>query len=62
MNTEKFNVAFTIQIPKFKKVNYNGLYIPFGNLAKVNQEAYLRTLLNKIIADLKASCCESGKS
>ena len=45
------NYAFTLQIPRFKKVNFNGCYIPYGNLSNSNQELFMRTLLNRFIQD-----------
>ena len=45
------NFAFTLMIPSFKKVNFNGAYIPYGNLSQINQLSFLKKLLEKVITD-----------
>lgn len=45
------NYAFTFQIPRFKKVNFNSCYIPYGNLSNSNQVLFMTMILNKIIQD-----------
>lgn len=48
--TELKNYAFTVQCPAFKKVNYDGIYIPYKELTLQQQEDFLyRTVRNTFI-------------
>lgn len=49
--TELKNFAFTIQIPAFKKVQYQGLYIAYRDLTETDQESFLYGLVRNAIAD-----------
>lgn len=45
------NFAFTIQIPAFKKVSYNGVYQPFKELKPIEQEDFIYTLVRHSLSE-----------
>lgn len=49
--TELKNYAFTIQVPGFKKVSYEGQYITYKDLSNIQQEDYLYRLVRSSLSD-----------
>lgn len=45
------NYAFTIQVPGFKRVNYEGLYIQYKELSNTQQEDFLYKLVRSALSD-----------
>lgn len=48
---ELSNFAFTIQIPSFKKVNFNDVYQPYMSLKETDQEEYIYKIVRASISD-----------
>lgn len=52
MNIQELkNYAFTIQVPSFKKVNYDGKYQVYKDLSNIQQEDYLYKLVRSSLSD-----------
>lgn len=49
--SELKNYAFTIQVPSFKKVNYNEIYQTYKDLSSIEQEDYIYKLVRSAISD-----------
>jgi len=49
------NYAFTVQIPAFKKVNYDDLYLPYNTLSQHAQEDFIYKSVRSATSDLDIS-------
>jgi len=49
--TELKNYAFTIQVPGFKKVNYDGLYVQYKDLTNEQQEDFIYRVVKNTFID-----------
>lgn len=45
------NYAFTIQVPPFKKINYDGQYIPYQDLTNDQQEDFIYRIVRNYFLD-----------
>lgn len=51
--SELKNFAFTIQVPSFKRVNYNGCFQPYKELKESEQEDFIYTLVRHSISEFE---------
>jgi hypothetical protein len=49
--SELKNYAFTIQIPAFKKVNFNDIYQPYKDFSSEDQENFIYQIVRHAISD-----------